>query len=130
MKSTEGGRDTYRKWSLVAVRRRNAYSTVIQGVTAINGVSWLLASDIDTVLVKRTPSGKVLLLALADRSVYPNIARREQRRGLRSHPLARQKYWQIRTNFTTLLLRNYNLKLNCEHDSKNLPASLTCLVLL
>jgi hypothetical protein len=45
-------------------------------------------------------------------------------------PLARQKYWQIRTNFTTLLLHNYNLKLDCEDYSKNLLASLTCLAFL
>jgi hypothetical protein len=45
-------------------------------------------------------------------------------------PLARQKYWQIRTNFTTLLLHNYNLKLDCEDYSKNLLASLTRLAFL
>lgn len=53
----------------MAVRRRKPDSTVIREVTAINGVSWLLASDIDTVLVERMPSGKVFLLVLADRSV-------------------------------------------------------------
>jgi hypothetical protein len=42
----------------------------------------------------------------------------------------RQKYWEIRTNFTTLLLHNYNVKLDCEDYSKNLPASVTCLALL
>jgi hypothetical protein len=29
-----------------------------------------------------------------------------------THPLARQKYWQIRTNFTLVLLYNYNLNLD------------------
>ena len=41
--------------------------------------------------------------------------------------LARQKYWQIRTNFTTLLLHNHNLNLDYKDYSKNLLASLTCL---
>ena len=45
-------------------------------------------------------------------------------------PLARQKYWQIRTNFTTLLLYNYNLNLDYKDYSKNLLASLTCLEVL
>ena len=90
MKSTEGGRDTYRKWSLVAARRRKAYSTVIRELTAINGVSWLLASDVHTVLVERMSSGKVFLLVLADRSVS-TIPLGGHNVGLRSHSLARQK---------------------------------------
>ena len=44
-----------------------------------------------------------------------------------SEPPARQKYWQIRTNFTTLLLYNHNLNPDCKDYSKNLLASLTCL---
>jgi hypothetical protein len=44
--------------------------------------------------------------------------------------LARQKYWQIRTNSTTLLLYNYNLKLDCEDYSRNLLLSFTCLAFL
>ena len=50
--------------------------------------------------------------------------------GLVCEPLARQKYWQIRTNFTTLLLHNYNLNSDYKDYSKNLLASLTCLVYL
>ena len=44
--------------------------------------------------------------------------------------LARQKYWQIRTNFTTLLLYNYNLKLDYKDYSKNFLVSLNCLASL
>jgi hypothetical protein len=33
--------------------------------------------------------------------------------------LARQKYWEIGTNFTTPLLHNYNFKSECEDYSKN-----------
>jgi hypothetical protein len=44
--------------------------------------------------------------------------------------LARQKYWQIRTNFTTLLLHNHNVNSDCKDYSKNLLASLTCLEFL
>ena len=47
-----------------------------------------------------------------------------------SMALARQKYWQIRTNFTTLLPHNYNLTLDYKDYSKNLLASLTYLVFL
>jgi hypothetical protein len=36
-----------------------------------------------------------------------------------THPLARQKYWEIRTNFTTLLLHNYKSKPDCEDYRKN-----------
>jgi hypothetical protein len=34
-------------------------------------------------------------------------------------PLARQEYWEIVTNFTTLLLHNYNSKSDCEDYRKN-----------
>jgi hypothetical protein len=34
-------------------------------------------------------------------------------------PLACQKYWKIRTDFTTLLLHNYNSKSDCEDYRKN-----------
>ena len=44
--------------------------------------------------------------------------------------LARQKYWHIRTNLTRPLLYNYNLNSNYKDYSKNLLASLTCLVFL
>jgi hypothetical protein len=44
--------------------------------------------------------------------------------------LASQKYWQIRINFTTLLLYNYNLDLDYKDYSNNLLASLTCLEFL
>ena len=44
--------------------------------------------------------------------------------------LARQKYWQIRTNFTTLLLHNYNLNLDYKDYSKNMLVSLTYLSFL
>jgi hypothetical protein len=32
--------------------------------------------------------------------------------------LTRQKYWKIRTDFTTLLLHNYRLKSDCEDYKK------------
>jgi hypothetical protein len=34
-------------------------------------------------------------------------------------PLARQKYWERRTDFTTLLLHNYKLKADCKDYMKN-----------
>jgi hypothetical protein len=45
-------------------------------------------------------------------------------------PLARQKYWEIRTDFTTLLLHNYQLKLDCEDYRKILLGPRTCLAFL
>jgi hypothetical protein len=44
--------------------------------------------------------------------------------------LARQKYWEIRTDFTTLLLHNYKSKSDCEDYRKNSLGSLTCLAFL
>lgn len=41
--------------------------------------------------------------------------------------LARQKYWQVRTNFTTLLLYNHNLNLDYKDYIKNPLASLNYL---
>ena len=41
--------------------------------------------------------------------------------------LARQKDWRIRTNFTTLLLYDYNFELDYKDYSKDLLASLTYL---
>ena len=38
-----------------------------------------------------------------------------------------KKYWQIRTNFTTLLVHNHNLNPDYKDYSKNLLASLTYL---
>jgi hypothetical protein len=49
---------------------------------------------------------------------------------LGSPVLARQKYREKRTDFTTLLLHNYKSKSDCEDYRKNQPASLTCLALL
>lgn len=46
---------------------------------------------------------------------------------LGSRSLARQKHWQIRTSFTTLLLYNYNLNLDYEDYSKNILEFLTYL---
>jgi hypothetical protein len=37
----------------------------------------------------------------------------------RALALARQKYWEIRTDFTTLLLYNYKSKSDCEDYRKN-----------
>jgi hypothetical protein len=48
----------------------------------------------------------------------------------RRMPLARQKYWQIRTDFTTLLLYNDNLNLDYKDYSHNLLTSLTCVKFL
>jgi hypothetical protein len=39
--------------------------------------------------------------------------------GAGSGALARQKYWQIRTDFTTLLLYNYNSKSDYKDYRKN-----------
>jgi hypothetical protein len=44
--------------------------------------------------------------------------------------LARQKYWQIRTSFTPLLLYDYNLNSGYKDYSQNLLASLTYLGVL
>jgi hypothetical protein len=42
----------------------------------------------------------------------PRLRQYYSKNGHRTLTLARQKYWQIRTNFTTLLLYNYNLNLD------------------
>jgi hypothetical protein len=59
-----------------------------------------------------------------------SIQRNVFRAAVQRLALARQKYWEIRTDFTTLLLHNYKSKLDCEDYRKNQLASLACLAFL
>jgi hypothetical protein len=48
-----------------------------------------------------------------------SIQRNVFRAAVQRLALARQNYWEIRTDFTTLLLHNYKSKLDCEDYRKN-----------
>ena len=58
--------------------------------------------------------------------VHRSHSRRNHERSI-SHALARQKYWQIRTNFTAPLLYNHILKLYPNDYRWNEQDFLTCL---